>query len=200
MRRDGDDGIVEVEFTAIDDLGEHVSGTATLEPARRERRDRGSPGRAAIVGIGQTEFSKESGRSELQLACEAVSAALDDAGLTPADVDGLVTFTLDNNEEMEVARSVGIQRPLDVLPHRLRRRRGGRGTVMQAAMAVATGVAEVVVCYRAMNERSGLRFGNFGGAMTRTAAVAVDVRAVRVDDAGVVGRAAGPSVHARATA
>src|SRR6185436_17734196 len=39
-------------------------------------------------------------------------------------------------------------------------------TVMQAAMAVATGVAEVVVCYRAMNERSGLRFGNFGGAMT----------------------------------
>ena len=30
LRRDGDDGIVEVEFTAIDDLGEHVSGTATL--------------------------------------------------------------------------------------------------------------------------------------------------------------------------
>ena len=30
VRRDGDDGIVEVEFTAIDDLGEHVSGTATL--------------------------------------------------------------------------------------------------------------------------------------------------------------------------
>jgi acetyl-CoA acetyltransferase len=41
--------------------------------------------RAAIAGIGQTEFSKNSGRSELQLACEAVKAALDDAGLTPAD-------------------------------------------------------------------------------------------------------------------
>ena len=107
MRRDGDDGIVEVEFTAIDDLGEHVSGTATLSlPAARVS---GLAGRAALVGIGQTEFSKESGRSELQLACEAVSAALDDAGLAPADVDGLVTFTLDNNEEMEVARSVGIQ-------------------------------------------------------------------------------------------
>ena len=38
-------------------------------------------GQTAIAGIGQTEFSKESGRSELQLACEAVKAAIDDAGL-----------------------------------------------------------------------------------------------------------------------
>ena len=48
--------------------------------------------RAAIAGIGQTEFSKASGRSELQLACEATKSALDDAGLSPRDVDGLVTF------------------------------------------------------------------------------------------------------------
>ena len=43
--------------------------------------------RAAIAGIGQTEFSKASGRSELQLACEATRAALDDAGIHPRDVD-----------------------------------------------------------------------------------------------------------------
>jgi 3-oxoacyl-[acyl-carrier-protein] synthase III len=54
--------------------------------------------RAAIAGIGQTEFSKASGRSELQLACESVKAALDDAGLRPAEVDGLVTFTMDSSE------------------------------------------------------------------------------------------------------
>ena len=93
--------------------------------------------RAAIAGIGQTEFSKESGRTELQLACEAVKAALDDAGLTPADVDGLVTFTLDNNEEMEVGRSLGIDdvRLFSRIPY------GGgasAATVLQAAMAVAT--------------------------------------------------------------
>ena len=39
------------------------------------------------------------------------------------------------------------------------------GTVMHAAMAVATGVADVVVCYRAFNERSGNRFGNMSGRM-----------------------------------
>jgi acetyl-CoA acetyltransferase len=32
-------------------------------------------------------------------------------------------------------------------------------TVQQAAMAVATGIADVVVCYRGFNERSGVRFG-----------------------------------------
>ena len=65
--------------------------------------------KAAIVGIGSTEFSKDSGRSELALAAEAVKKALDDAGLKPADVDGLVTFTIDQNEEVDVARAVGCE-------------------------------------------------------------------------------------------
>ena len=38
-------------------------------------------GATAIAGVGQTEFSKDSGRSEMQLAAEAVQAALKDAGL-----------------------------------------------------------------------------------------------------------------------
>lgn len=115
-------------------------------------------GRAAIAGIGATEFSSDSGRSELQLAAEAVRAAIDDAGLTPADVDGLVTFTMDTSPEIDVARSVGI----GDLTFFSRVHYGGGAacaTVHQAAMAVATGAAEVVVCYRAFNERSGRRFG-----------------------------------------
>jgi acetyl-CoA acetyltransferase len=120
-------------------------------------------GRAAIAGIGQTEFSKASGRSELQLACEASKAALDDAGLGPRDVDGLVTFTMDSSEEIEVARNLGIP----ALTTFARVPYGGGAAcavVMQAAMAVATGAADVVVCYRAMNERSGMRFGGPGMA------------------------------------
>jgi acetyl-CoA acetyltransferase len=114
--------------------------------------------RAAIVGIGATEFSKDSGRSELRLAAEAVRAAIEDAGLTPDDVDGLVTFTQDTNTEAAVAREAGIPS----LSFFSRIHYGGGAacaTVLQAAMAVATGVADVVVCYRAFNERSGQRFG-----------------------------------------
>ncbi len=121
--------------------------------------------RTAIAGIGQTEFSKASGRSELQLACEAVKSALDDAGLTPADVDGLVTFTLDSSEETEVARNLGIPR-LSVFTRVPYGGGAAAGTVAQAAFAIAAGAAEVVVCYRAFNERSGLRFGDMGRSIT----------------------------------
>ncbi|WP_435974970.1 lipid-transfer protein [Streptomyces sp. Qhu_M48] len=116
-------------------------------------------GRAAVVGIGATEFSKDSGRSELSLAVEAVRAALVDAGLTPADVDGMVTFTMDTNPEITVAQASGIGE----LSFFSRVHYGGGAacaTVQQAALAVAAGVAEVVVCYRAFNERSGRRFGS----------------------------------------
>ncbi|MFF7239393.1 lipid-transfer protein [Streptomyces collinus] len=115
-------------------------------------------GRAAIAGIGATEFSKDSGRSELRLAVEAVRAALDDAGLAPADVDGLVTFTMDTSPEITVAQACG----MGELSFFSRVHYGGGAacaTVQQAALAVAAGVAEVVVCYRAFNERSGRRFG-----------------------------------------
>jgi len=114
--------------------------------------------KTAIAGIGATEFSKCSGRSELQLAVEATTKALADAGLTPQDVDGLVTFTVDNNSEVDVFRAIG-GRDLRFFS---RINYGGGGTcapLQQAAMAVATGVAKVVVCYRAMNERSEYRFG-----------------------------------------
>ncbi|RAY13474.1 lipid-transfer protein [Actinomadura craniellae] len=115
-------------------------------------------GRTAIAGIGATEFSKDSGRSELRLAAEACLAAIRDAGLAPADVDGLVTFTQDANAEIAVQRELGIP----ALRFFSRVDYGGGaacGTVAHAAMAVATGQAEVVVCYRAFNERSGQRFG-----------------------------------------
>src|SRR5262245_50686560 len=114
--------------------------------------------RTAIAGIGATEFSKDSGRSEMRLAVEAIHAALADAGLEPDDVDGLVSYTVDGNAETEIARNLGI--PALTFFSRIGFGGGAAGAVIQqAAMAVATGVARAVVVYRALNERSGNRFG-----------------------------------------
>ena len=131
-------------------------------------------GTTAIAGIGATEFSKASGRSELKLAVEAVRAALDDAGLRPADVDGLVTFSMDSNAEIAVAREIGAG---ELTFFSLIGYGGGAAcaTVHQAAMAVATGAATVVVCYRALNERSGRRFGQVSaGAVQGVTSAAID--------------------------
>lgn len=113
---------------------------------------------ASIVGIGQTEFSKNSGRSELQLACECIKQALDDAGLSPSDVDGMSTFALDNNEDIDLVRSLGIEnlRFSSRVPHG---GGGACGVVSHSAAAITAGLADVVVVWRAMNERSGQRFG-----------------------------------------
>ena len=113
---------------------------------------------AAIVGAGQTEFSKAAGRSETQLACEAIAAALADGGLTPAEVDGLVSYTIDPVEETELVRAIGA--PQIGWSSRVPYGGGGsQGVLLHAAAAVASGAARVVVVYRAIKARSGGRFG-----------------------------------------
>jgi acetyl-CoA acetyltransferase len=127
--------------------------------------------RGAIVGIGATEFSKDSGRSDLQLAIEACEAAIADAGITPAQVDGMVTFTQDTNPEIEIAKNLGV----GDLSFFSRIHHGGGaacGTIQQAVLAVDAGVADYVVCYRAFNERSGHRFG--GGVQDRAPAATAE--------------------------
>ncbi len=115
-------------------------------------------GRTAVAGIGATDFTKASGRSELSLAVEASVQACEDAGVDPRDVRGMTTFSMDNNPESELMRSLGIPE----LTHFSRISYGGGapcGIVQYAAMAVDAGVADFVLCYRAFNERSGRRFG-----------------------------------------
>ena len=116
-------------------------------------------GRASIVGLGATEFSKNSGRTEIRLAMEATLAALADAGIDPSEVDGFSSYTIDKVPEYEIARLLGANNVkfFSQVPH------GGGAAcapILHAAMAVATGIAKTVVVYRAMNERSWYRFGN----------------------------------------
>ena len=103
---------------------------------------------AAIAGIGQTRFGKGLPDTELSLACQAISLALDDAGIAPSQVDGLASYTMEPQREVEVARSVGLG---DITYFSQVGFGGGAGcgVVGQAAMAVATGQCTVAVAWRA---------------------------------------------------
>ena len=104
--------------------------------------------RTAVVGIGQTAFGKGLPDSELSLACQAISAAIDDAGLQPSDVDGLAMYSMEEGREVDVARNVGLG---DITFFSEVGYGGGAGcgAVGHAAMAVATGQCEVAVAWRA---------------------------------------------------
>jgi acetyl-CoA acetyltransferase len=115
--------------------------------------------KAAIVGIGTTEYVRDIGRTELQTGLESIRAALDDAGLTAKDVDAIFKIETpgeEPNSELDVARNLGVPNL---------RAWGGAGygggaacaPVVQAAMAIACGMASVAVAFRARNRGSGGR-------------------------------------------
>jgi acetyl-CoA acetyltransferase len=118
--------------------------------------------KAAIAGIGYTPFSKDSGVSTLTLGLRAVLAAIEDAGLPVDAVDGLATHRVgDSAVPSTLAQSLG----LDDLAWQLDLFGGGSAShsiVGQAALAVCSGVADYVVCYRALNARSEFRMGGSG--------------------------------------
>ena len=112
--------------------------------------------RTAIVGIAQSRFAKHLVESEKQLACEVIVAALDDAGIDPSEVDGLTSFTMESTDETEIAANVGMG---DIRFFGQYGWGGGAGcaTVGHAAMAVATGQADVVVAWRSRKRGSSPR-------------------------------------------
>lgn len=119
----------------------------------------------AVVGIGRTSFTRESGRSTCALAVDAVLDALEDAGLAPSEVDGMACFQAgDSTPTAAVAHACGV----DELEWSADLFGGGNAvvaTVGEAARAVAAGACSVAVVYRAMNGRSGQRFGTAVGGL-----------------------------------
>jgi acetyl-CoA acetyltransferase len=124
--------------------------------------DRAGTGRvAAVAGTGFSPFSRDSGRSVLSLATEAVADAVRDVGLNLSDVDAMGSFMLSDDSVpcVAVSSALGMGELRSVLDLQL----GGQAPchlVWQAAQTVARGDAEVVVVYRALNGRSGARVGS----------------------------------------
>lgn len=112
-----------------------------------------------VVGVGETAHSKWSGRTTLSMACEAVKRAVEDAGLRLPEVDGMTSYMagMDSSPAQHVATALGMRLnySLDIM---------GGGSSTEALVAHAVGLLEggycnVMVIFRSMNGRSGLRMG-----------------------------------------
>ncbi|MGH7311940.1 MAG: thiolase C-terminal domain-containing protein [Candidatus Rokuibacteriota bacterium] len=114
-----------------------------------------------IVGVGETEYSKNSGRTTRAMAVEAIRKALGDAGLRAADVDGMLSYQ--NNDSTPanwVAADLGIRLNffMDVV---------GGGSSTEALVGLAMGAIEAGMCqavaiFRSMNGYTEFRIGGTG--------------------------------------
>jgi acetyl-CoA acetyltransferase len=112
---------------------------------------------AVISGIGSSAIGRRLGRDPLELTLDAVLAAIADAGLTVADVDGLSTYPGASGSTPGIT-GAGIDAVRGVLGIRTRWHAGGSelagqlGSVVNAVLAVAAGLVEHVVCFRSVWE------------------------------------------------
>jgi acetyl-CoA acetyltransferase len=123
--------------------------------------ERSLRGRAAVVGVGETPYYKrgQSPDAEFKLALQAIVRACDDAGVSPKDIDGFASFSNDRSDASRLAAALGT--------HELRFASmqwgggggGGSAAVGNAAAAIATGIADCVVVFRALAQG---QFGRFG--------------------------------------
>lgn len=113
--------------------------------------------RAVISGIGQSDVGRRLGRDPLELTLDACLEAIDDAGLTRDDVDGLATYP-GNMDQPPGFSGVGITEVHDALRLNLNWYAGGLespgqlGSVVNACLAVACGLARHVLCFRTVWE------------------------------------------------
>ena len=122
----------------------------------------------AIAGVGETTYTRGSGLTTRALATWAIRNAMQDAGLDPSGVDGLLSYSMnDSTPSTDVAADLGIR------PNFFMDVQGG-GSSTEALVGIAIGVIEAGMCntvaiFRAMNGYSRNRIGGTGG----TAATAV---------------------------
>lgn len=115
----------------------------------------------AIIGVGETTYTRGSGRTTRALATWAIRNAMADAGLKPGDVDGMMSYSGgDSTPSPMVAADLGIRLNyhMDVI---------GGGSSTEALVGIAIGVIEAGMCntvvlFRSMNGYSQTRIGGTG--------------------------------------
>jgi len=117
--------------------------------------------RYCIVGVGETEYSRQSNRSTRAMAVEAIRKAMDDAGLGGAQVDGMMSYQSgDSIVSSWVSGDLGMRLNfyMDVF---------GGGSSTEALVGLAIGAIEAGMCntvalFRSMNGYSDFRIGGTG--------------------------------------
>ncbi len=124
--------------------------------------------RAAITGIGQSAIGRRLNRDPLELTLDACVAAIEDAGLTRRDIDGLATYP-GNMAGNPGFTGAGVTEVHDALRLELNWFTGGLelpgqlGSVINACMAVACGLATHVLCFRSVWEATAQGKGKRAG-------------------------------------
>jgi acetyl-CoA acetyltransferase len=132
-------------------------------------------GKVAIVGIGETPYYKhgQSPDPEVKLALKAILAAAADAGIDPRKIDGFASYSNDRNDPSRLAAALGLPELRFSNMNWGGGGGGGSAAVGNAAAAVATGMADCVVVFRALAQGQFQRFGAAppGGAASGEAAL-----------------------------
>ncbi len=110
----------------------------------------------AIAGIAQTAFSKHLEPTEAELACTVIVDACADAGIDPSEIDALCSYTMEATEEVDIVRNIGCGE-ITFFSQVGYGGGAGCGVVGHAALAVASGQAEVAVAWRSRKRGSGPR-------------------------------------------
>ncbi len=114
---------------------------------------------ATITGVGQSDVGRRLFRHPLDLTVDAAMAAIDDAGLTRDDIDGIATYP-GNMDQPPGFSGVGVVELQDALRLELTWYAGGLelpgqlGAVVNACAAVTAGLAKHVLCFRTVSEGS----------------------------------------------
>ncbi len=140
-------------------------------------------GKYAIVGVGETEYTRGSGMTTRALGTTAVRNAVQDAGLSMADVDGMMSYSgNDSTMSPVIAGELGIRLNfhMDVI---------GGGSSIEALIGIAMGVIEAGMCktvviFRAMNGFSQVRIGGTGRGSAGLSGASLFSRGIGLSSAG----------------
>ena len=133
--------------------------------------------RSIISGIGQSDVGRRLGRTGLDLTLDAALEAIADAGLTPADIDGIATYPGGGGGAGPGFSGPGTPEVQDALRLKVSWHTGGiegaaqLAAVVNAVLAVGAGLARHVLVYRTVTEsteqgsggRQGIGLGSGGG-------------------------------------